>query len=326
MSGNMVIIHGGGPTAVINASLYGAVEEAKKHPEVGKIYAAIGGTGGLLHKKLLDLREIPQEELDLLLTSPASAIGTSRDHLEPEDYAAMVPVFEEFGIRYVLLNGGNGTMDTCSRIYEQCCAHGISVMGIPKTMDNDIAVTDHSPGVGSAARYMAVSTAEVCADVRGLPIHIVVIEALGRNAGWVTASSALAADCGVGGPDLIYLPERACDEAAFLRDVQELIDRKGCAMRTANRSWNRYFRWDARSILGMSAPILPTSSPKSWDIKRAAKNPDCLDVLRLPCNPPVTGKRRCWRENSPQKLWYVGRAERWSDSGGSRGSLTGSSR
>ncbi len=114
MSGNMVIIHGGGPTAVINASLYGAVEEAKKHPEVGKIYAAIGGTGGLLHKKLLDLREIPQEELDLLLTSPASAIGTSRDHLEPEDYAAMVPVFEEFGIRYVLLNGGNGTMDTCS--------------------------------------------------------------------------------------------------------------------------------------------------------------------------------------------------------------------
>ena len=234
MSGNMVIIHGGGPTAVINASLYGAVEEAKKHPEVGRIYAAIGGTGGLLHKKLLDLREIPQEELDLLLTSPASAIGTSRDHLEPEDYAAMVPVFEEFGIRYVLLNGGNGTMDTCSRIYEQCCAHGISVMGIPKTMDNDIAVTDHSPGFGSAARYMAVSTAEVCADVRGLPIHIVVIEALGRNAGWVTASSALAADCGVGGPDLIYLPERAFDEAAFLRDVQELIDRKGCGVVVAS--------------------------------------------------------------------------------------------
>lgn len=230
MADNLLILHGGGPTAVINASLYGVISEAKKHSEIGKIYAANGGTGGLLKKQLIDLTEIPEEKLALLLQSPASAIGTSRDHLEPEDYAAMVPVFEEFGIRYVLMNGGNGTMDACGHVCAACEGTGIRVMGIPKTMDNDIAITDHAPGFGSAARYIAGSVAEVIADVKSLPIHIVVIECLGRNAGWITAASALAADCGVGAPDLMYLPERDFDEDTFLADVKKLIDKKGCGV------------------------------------------------------------------------------------------------
>ena len=116
---------------------------------------------------------------------------------------------------------------TCGKIYARCKEKDIRVIGIPKTMDNDLAVTDHSPGFGSAARYMAGSVAEVCCDVEGLPIHIVVIEALGRNAGWVTAAASLATDSYAHGPDLIYLPERAFDEEAFLRDVQKLIDTKG---------------------------------------------------------------------------------------------------
>jgi len=225
MKGNLILIHGGGPTAVINASLYGAITEAKKHPEVDRVLAAVNGTGGLLRGDVTDVTDVPEEELRLLLQTPGSAIGTSRDALEKEDYEKMPDIFEQLGVKYVLMNGGNGTMDTCGRICEACKSRDIRVMGIPKTMDNDLAVTDHAPGFGSAARYMAQSVAEVAADVQGLPIHVVVIEALGRNAGWITAASQLAWDSGVG-PDLIYLPEIPFDEEKFLSDVKKLIDEK----------------------------------------------------------------------------------------------------
>lgn len=227
MSGNLIIMHGGGPTAVINASLYGAIRQAQQSLEVDRVLVAIGGTGGLLEERIADVTDLPDERLRGLLSSPASAIGTSRDALEAPEYEAMAAILEKHNIRYVLMNGGNGTMDTCGKLNARVQDKGIFVMGIPKTMDNDLAVTDHSPGFGSAARYMAGSVAEVCCDVAGLPIHIVVVEALGRNAGWVTAASALAADSYGHGPDLIYLPERAFDEETFLRDVQALIDSKG---------------------------------------------------------------------------------------------------
>ncbi|MBQ9197396.1 MAG: diphosphate--fructose-6-phosphate 1-phosphotransferase [Clostridia bacterium] len=227
MDNNLLLIHGGGPTAVINASLYGAICEARRSPDVNRIYAAIGGTGGLLKENLRDLTNLPEEKLRGLLTSPASAIGTSRDALEAADYEAMTPILQKYGVRYVLMNGGNGTMDTCGKLQQRCQGLDIRVIGIPKTMDNDLAVTDHAPGYGSAARYMAGSVAEVCCDVESLPIHVVVIEALGRNAGWVTAASALAADSYGHGPDLIYLPERDFDEESFLRDVKALIERQG---------------------------------------------------------------------------------------------------
>lgn len=226
MAGNLLLVHGGGPTAVINASLYGAICQAKEEAQVDRIYAAIGGTGGLLAGNLKDITDVGQEQLELLLQTPGSAIGTSRDELEKEHYEAMLPVFERFGIKYVLMNGGNGTMDTCGKICQACAGTDIRVMGIPKTMDNDIAVTDHAPGFASAARYIAQSVAEVCADVQGLPIHVVVIEACGRNAGWITAASALARDCGVDGPDLIYLPERPFDEERYIEDVKAVLEKK----------------------------------------------------------------------------------------------------
>lgn len=223
-----MIIHGGGPTAVINASLYGVVKEAQKSPEINKIYAAKNGTGGLLSEEILDLTEVTEIELTNLLTSPGSAIGTSRDPLEVAQYEQMVDILKKYAIDYVFLNGGNGTMDTCGKLYQKCVELGaeIGVIGIPKTMDNDISVTDHSPGFGSAARYMAQSVKEVCCDVKGLPIHVVVIEASGRNAGWIAASSALADETGVYAPDFIYLPEVAFDEAKFLQDIEEKLKEK----------------------------------------------------------------------------------------------------
>ena len=227
MAGNLIIVHGGGPTAVINASLYGAIRQAQESPEVDRVLVAIGGTGGLLKEHIKDVTDYPDEALRGLLTSPASAIGTSRDALERPEYEAMVPILEKHNIRYVLMNGGNGTMDTCGKLYAQCAEKGISVIGIPKTMDNDLAVTDHAPGFGSAARYVAGSTAELCCDVEGLPIHVVVLETSGRNAGWLTAAASLATDSYAHGPDLIYLPERDFDQEAFLRDVKKLIEEKG---------------------------------------------------------------------------------------------------
>lgn len=226
MKGNLILIHGGGPTAVINASLAGAIRQAKKEPNVDRILAAIGGTGGLMRGQVRDLTDITEEELALLERTPGSAIGTSRDALEEPEYRLLAEKCVELGAKYVLMNGGNGTMDACGKLCRMLAGTDIRVMGIPKTMDNDIAVTDHAPGFGSAARYIAQSVAEVTADVRGLPIHVVVIEASGRNAGWITAASALARQAGVDGPDLIYLPERPFDEAQYLRDVQKLIEEK----------------------------------------------------------------------------------------------------
>ena len=228
MGDNILIVHGGGPTSVINASLYGAVKEAKKYKEIEHIYAAKNGTGGLMREELIELENVPDEKLELLLNTPGSAIGTSRDQIKQAEYDRMIEVLIKKNIKYVLFNGGNGSMDTCGKLYKNCQARGldIRVMGIPKTHDNDIAITDHSPGYGSIARYMAQSVKEVAADVKGLPIHVVVIEALGRNAGWTTAASALADDGDGVGPDLIYLPERPFDEDKFLDDVKKLLEKK----------------------------------------------------------------------------------------------------
>ena len=151
---NALIIHGGAPTAVMNASLYGAVREAQRHPEINRIFGAIGGTGGVLRESFIDLNAVPEDVLELLPYTPASAIGTSRDRLKPEDYKSIAYILHKHEIHYVFFNGGNGSMDTCGKVFQACQAEGIEiqVVGISKTIDNDLACTDHAPGFGSAAR------------------------------------------------------------------------------------------------------------------------------------------------------------------------------
>lgn len=227
MEENVLVVHGGGPTPVINASLYGVIKEAKESKNVHKVYGAMGGTGAIFKEDFLDLLTVPEEELKLLLQTPATAIGSSRYALWEDDYKKMPDIFKKYNIRYVLLNGGNGTMDTCGKIHEACKDAGICVVGIPKTIDNDIAVTDHTPGYGSAARYIAATTHEVGEDVKAMPIHVCVIEAMGRNAGWITAASALARKEKGDAPHLIYLPERPFNEEEFLEDVKKLYDELG---------------------------------------------------------------------------------------------------
>ena len=163
-----------------------------------------------------------RENLALLAKTPASALGSCRRKLTDADYPAVLECFKRFNIRYFFYNGGNDSMDTCNKIYQLATQSGyeLRVIGIPKTIDNDLAVTDHCPGFGSAAKYAAVSALEIAQDASALPIHVVVMELMGRNAGWITAASALFADkmpC----EHLVYLPEVAFDKTAFLAAVKE---------------------------------------------------------------------------------------------------------
>lgn len=225
MEKRILIIHGGAPTAVINASLYGAVMESKGRGV--QVLGAIGGTMGLIKGNLARLDTLPDETLALLPGTPASAIGTSRDHLEPGDYQEMAQILRREGIGYVLFNGGNGSMEACGKLQQACNDTDIRIVGIPKTVDNDIAVTDHAPGFGSAARYLAATVREVSEDVRSLPIHVCVVEAMGRNAGWLAAASALARSGDGDGPHIILCPERPFVEERFLTEVERLHRRQG---------------------------------------------------------------------------------------------------
>ena len=213
--------HGGGPTAVINCSLQGVVEAARSSGQAGKIYAARFGAEGILAGDLIDLTDVPAATIAKLAHTPASAIGSCRRKLTDADYPTVLETLKKFSIDCFFYNGGNDSMDTCNKVNQLAEKEGLDVrvIGIPKTMDNDLDLTDHCPGFGSAARYAALSASELALDASGLPIHVVVLELMGRNAGWVTAASALAArltDCQV----LTYLPEVLVDEDRMLADIE----------------------------------------------------------------------------------------------------------
>lgn len=223
----LLLIHGGGPTAVINASLYGSIIEAKKSSSIDRIYASKRGVYGIWEDDYIDLSEVRDEELELLKITPGSAIGTGRDHLEDEDYDKLATLINQKGFKYVLMTGGNGTQDTARKLSLSCAKYNIIVGGVPKTMDNDLSKTDHSPGFPSAARYLAGSVKEAAQDVKGLAIHVVVIEAFGRDAGWIAGSSALAREKAGDAPHMILCPEVFFDEDEFLKKVKDLYEKLG---------------------------------------------------------------------------------------------------
>jgi 6-phosphofructokinase 1 len=224
---NLLIVHGGGPTTVLNASLYGTIKEAVKQEEIQSVYGALGGTAGFLAEEFVDFTKESEDKIELLKSTPATAIGTSRTPLYEKEYKQMVEIILKHDIKYVIFNGGNGTMDACGNLAKIAEEHGIGVIGIPKTIDNDLAMTDHSPGYGSMARYMAVSVAESGQDVKSMPIHVSIIEAMGRNVGWITAASALARKKEGDAPHMILLPEVPFDEEKFLAQVKRYYDELG---------------------------------------------------------------------------------------------------
>ncbi len=228
--GNMLIAQSGGPTAAINASLSGALREAMKHSEIGEIYGARHGVEGILADDLVSLRPLlsREEDLTLLEHTPAMALGSCRRRLadRPDgEYERIREVLRERGIQYFFYIGGNDSMDTLKKLscWFRETGEPIQAVGIPKTIDNDMACTDHTPGFGSAARYIATSVAEIScdSDIYNIPTMLLV-EIMGRNAGWLTAASALARRPGCTAPHIICMPEVPFDSEAFLRRAAEL--------------------------------------------------------------------------------------------------------
>lgn len=229
LRGAAVFGQSGGPTSVINASAYGVIRTALDTPEISNVYGMAHGIVGLLNDTLYDMSKEDPEELKLLLNTPSSALGSCRYKLNSEeDMAKILEMFKKYDIRYFFYNGGNDSMDTCSKIsdYMSKVGYECRVMGVPKTIDNDLVGTDHCPGFGSAAKYIATSIAEVHQDAYVYDTGaITIVEIMGRNAGWLTGASALAELSGAP-PDLIYLPEIPFDMDAFLRDVGEIYKKK----------------------------------------------------------------------------------------------------
>ena len=226
MGVNILVAHGGGPTAVINTSLQGVVEGARQSGKVDEIYAARFGAEGILKGDLIDLTDVPSSTIAKLAHTPASAIGSCRRKLTDADYPTVIETLKKFHIDCFFYNGGNDSMDTCNKVNELAKKEGLDlrVIGIPKTIDNDLDITDHCPGFGSAAKFAAVGACELGLEASGLPIHVIVMEIMGRNAGWLTAASALAArvaNCEV----LTYLPEIPVDEEKMLSDIKAAWDK-----------------------------------------------------------------------------------------------------
>lgn len=220
----------GGPTSVINASAYGVFKTALEADEITKVYGAAHGIKGVLNDELYVIDEEDPDELRLLLNTPSSELGSCRYKLknpdeDDTDYKRILEIFKKYNVRYFFYNGGNDSMDSCNKIskYMQKAGYECNVIGVPKTIDNDLCGTDHCPGFASAARYIATTCMEVYKDshVYDSPM-ITVIECMGRHAGWLTAASSLASEFGCG-PDLIYVPEIDFDMDTFMADVKAVF-------------------------------------------------------------------------------------------------------
>jgi 6-phosphofructokinase len=231
--GACVFAQSGGPTAVINASAYGVIKTALETPEITGVYGAAHGITGILSDTLYDMGQEDPYELELLMNTPSSELGSCRYKLpdpdkDTKDYERILEVFKKHNIRYFFYNGGNDSMDTCNKVsrFMEKVGYECRVMGIPKTIDNDLYGTDHCPGYGSAAKYIATTVAEVCKDTYVYDVGtITVVEIMGRHAGWLAGASALAAiSCAP--PDLVYLPEVDFDVEKFLGDVIRVYNEK----------------------------------------------------------------------------------------------------
>jgi 6-phosphofructokinase len=233
--GKLVVGQSGGPTQVINNSLVGVIEEALAHDEVTGVYGSLQGIRGVLDDRFVDLARESRETLALLRQTPGAALGTVRYKLKAEDYTRIVHVFRAHDVRFFCYIGGNDSMDTAHRVHLAALEAGyeLCAIGVPKTVDNDLAYTDHCPGYGSAARFVALAVRDSGRDTesmgRSSPVKIV--EIMGRNVGWLTAAAALGRQQEGDPPHLIYVPERPIDDESLVEDVDRIVrERDHCVI------------------------------------------------------------------------------------------------
>ncbi len=231
LAGNLVVAQSGGPTAVINSSLVGVIQEAINHNEITGIYGALNGIEGILYENLIDLKKENPQTIEKIKRTPSAALGSCRHKLSSEEYEKIIDVFKANNIRYFFYIGGNDSMNTAHVVGKMTSEMGYDLiaMGIPKTIDNDLEYTDHCPGYGSVARWVATSVRDAGFDTEAIGVvdRVKVVEIMGRNAGWITAASALGKEKDTDPPHLIYLPERPISIDILLADVEEWYKRLG---------------------------------------------------------------------------------------------------
>lgn len=234
LKGACIIGQSGGPTAVINASAQGVIQTALQNKAITRVLGAAHGIKGILADQLYDMAAEDLHELELMQYTPSSALGSCRYKLaDPDqddtDYQRILEIFKKYDVRYFFYNGGNDSMDTCNKIskYMQRVSYPCQIIGVPKTIDNDLFGTDHCPGFASAAKYIATTCMELYQDARVYDTGtVVVVEIMGRHAGWLAGSAGIASWAGAG-PDLVYLPEVSFDMEQFLTDVETIYREKG---------------------------------------------------------------------------------------------------
>jgi len=228
LEGKVVIAQGGGPTAVINQSLVGITLEARKFVQVTRVYGALYGVRGIVDEEFVDLTQETTHNLEQVANTPSSALLSTRDKPDEKYCKEIFKVLKAYDARYFFYIGGNDSADTVRIVNEEAdkADYEFRAIHVPKTIDNDLVLSDHTPGYGSAARFVASAFTGVNLDNRALPgVYIGVV--MGRNAGFLTAASALAQKYPDDGPHLIYMPERPFNQETFLRDVQKVYDRYG---------------------------------------------------------------------------------------------------
>ncbi|MBQ9457759.1 MAG: diphosphate--fructose-6-phosphate 1-phosphotransferase [Bacilli bacterium] len=231
MAKNLVYLQSGGPTSVINTSLYGAMCEAAKHEEIGIFYGAHHGVEGLLNDDLIDLARYSPKQLALLKQTPGAFLGSSRKKVsgDPEALSKVKQTLLARDIGYVLVNGGNDSMDTCLALSSYLEGTGIRVVGVPKTIDNDLFGTDHCVGFPSACKHIMNTVASIAIDASSYKKgKVTIVEVMGRDAGWLAASASLLK--GKAKPDMVLLPELKLDLRRFYRDLQRIYAKKGFAI------------------------------------------------------------------------------------------------
>jgi ATP-dependent phosphofructokinase / diphosphate-dependent phosphofructokinase len=224
-----LVAHSGGPTAVINASLLGVVEEARRHRRIDGLWGARFGIDGILREDFADLSRLSAEKLQAIGRAPSSALGTSRREVTPAEVERLVGILRARDVRHFFYTGGNGSMGTAAQIAAAAAAmqYGLQVVGIPKTIDNDLEETDHTPGYATTARFFACALRDIGGDNRALPGQVEFVEVLGRNAGWLVAATALARHAADDAPHLIYFPEVRLPLDRLLGDIEAVYRRLG---------------------------------------------------------------------------------------------------
>ncbi len=231
LRGRLLVGQSGGCTAVINSSLVGVIREARRHPEIQGVLGMLHGVQGLLRGEVVDLGVETEEKLDRLQRTPSAALGSCRYKLQEGDLERLIHLLRCHGVRYFLYIGGNDSADTSHRVGLAAAEMGydLSVMAVPKTIDNDLPITDHCPGYGSIARFVAQGTRDAGLDTEAMSQYdpVKIIEVMGRDAGWVAAASALARRIPEDAPHLIYVPEVPLTVERFLKDVEKVYAAAG---------------------------------------------------------------------------------------------------